>query len=139
MLNNKGTPNKIFIKDGYECIDDGKFRYVHRLVMEEHLGRPLLHSEEIHHKDEIKLNNEPSNFELTTKVDHARHHGYDHTLPSQVGSLNSQSRLSELQVIEIISKVHNEEDVQNIADEYNVHYVTIWDIWKQRTWKHVRR
>ncbi len=36
----------------------------HRLVMEKHLGRYLLPTEVVHHKDENPLNNELSNLEL---------------------------------------------------------------------------
>jgi len=131
--------HKIFIKDGYECIDDGHFRYVHRLIMEEYLGRPLLTSEEIHHKDENKRHNDPSNFDIKSKADHANYHSDGSYFPSQTGSLNTQARLKEYQVLEIISKVHQENDIQKVADEYGVHYVTVWDIWKGRTWKHMER
>ncbi|MDP4117648.1 MAG: HNH endonuclease [Bacillota bacterium] len=47
---------------------------VHRLVMEEKLGRPLTSSEIVHHGDEDKQNNDPENLELTTRSKHARHH-----------------------------------------------------------------
>ena len=53
------------------------------------------------------------------------------------GLRNGMSKLNERKVLEILSKVHEEIDVQKVANEYNVHYVTIWDIWKRRTWKHV--
>ena len=136
----KFNGHKIFIKDGYECIDDGHFKYVHRLIMEEFLGRKLDTSEEIHHKDENKRHNEPTNFDLTTHSEHAKKHfdsakfHYD-----SIGSRNSQSRLTEEKVRQIILKVNQESDVQLVADEYGVHYVTIWDVWKNRTWKHVER
>jgi len=129
----------IFIKDGYECIDDGHFRYVHRLIMEEHLGRPLESHEEVHHKDENKRHNEPSNFELTSKSEHSKHHAPEKFPYDATGSRNSQSKLTEEMVREIILKVNEERDIQPVADEYGVHYVSIWGIWKNRTWKHVER
>jgi hypothetical protein len=46
----------------------------HRLVMEARLGRYLLPTELVHHKDECKSNNDFTNLELTTKADHNRIH-----------------------------------------------------------------
>ena len=51
---------------------------LHRIVMENHLGRLLERNEVVHHKDENKKNNNISNLELTTVVDHASDHGLKH-------------------------------------------------------------
>lgn len=51
------------------------YRYEHDLVMEQLLGRPLKKGEEVHHKDENKQNNTPSNLELQIKRKyHKLHH-----------------------------------------------------------------
>lgn len=42
--------------------------------MEDRIGRRLRPDEIVHHKDEEKLNNQPSNFELMTAADHGRLH-----------------------------------------------------------------
>jgi hypothetical protein len=47
---------------------------LHRVLMENKLGRLLLPGEEIHHKDEHKDNDDIDNLEVKTKPDHARHH-----------------------------------------------------------------
>jgi len=132
--------HKIFIKDDYECVmdDEGKFKYVHRLIMEEHLGRTLETHEDVHHKDENKRNNEEINLEIKDHIIHAKHHSTPDT-PLSIGSLNGQAKLNEEKVTEIIPKLTGPDVIQEVADEYNVHYVTIWDIWKERTWKHVPR
>lgn len=41
-----------------------------RVIMEQILGRPLLKTEDVHHKDENPLNNNPDNLEV---IDHIKH------------------------------------------------------------------
>jgi len=50
------------------------WRYEHRVVMEDYLGRPLLRSEHVHHKDHDTLNNVVENLELMTHSEHSHHH-----------------------------------------------------------------
>lgn len=61
---NGNTPNK----DGYTRADmDGRTYYAHRLVMMGRLGRELLPSETVHHKNGDRSDNSPSNLELWYK------------------------------------------------------------------------
>ena len=49
--------------------------YEHRIEAETKIGRRLLPGEEVHHIDENRLNNHPSNLLVfKTKADHRRHH-----------------------------------------------------------------
>lgn len=72
-LTAKGTSKK---PSGYIEYTRGvnKFRSVHVVAMEEHIGRRLKPDEVVHHKDENKENNDLNNLQLMTKSEHASHH-----------------------------------------------------------------
>lgn len=64
--------------DGYTTIKTelrGKRKLHHRVVMEQLLGRPLLDSEIVHHEDENRSNNDPSNLKLfSSNSEHTAYH-----------------------------------------------------------------
>ncbi len=59
-------------KDGYIRLSDD--RYVHRVAMEEKIGRKLLSIEHVHHIDGNPSNNDIANLELILNSDHSKHH-----------------------------------------------------------------
>lgn len=48
----------------------GGYMMEHRFVMQEHLGRPLLPTEEVHHRNGRKTDNRIKNLEIVAHADH---------------------------------------------------------------------
>jgi hypothetical protein len=69
------TPNDQF-KARYRQIKtpDGRRLLEHRWVMEQHLGRPLRRSEQVHHINHDRLDNQIDNLELVSSAEHAMRH-----------------------------------------------------------------
>lgn len=57
------------------------WKKVHRLVMEEKLGRSLLPDEIVHHINHDKLDNRIENLEIMTAAEHSHHHNKDKIPP----------------------------------------------------------
>lgn len=61
---------------GYYYYSSGphKNRQVHRVMMEQYLGRSLSEHEIVHHKNEVKTDNRIDNFEVMSQSEHMKHH-----------------------------------------------------------------
>lgn len=75
---------KGYVNDsGYHLIrNNGKHIREHRFIMENHIGRPLLRSEIVHHKNGNRLDNRIENLEITTQESHAHFHHIGKPKPS---------------------------------------------------------
>ena len=85
---NKGSGKPCLSPRGYLVMNsyqDGRKRvkHLHRILMEEHLGRKLEPWELVHHKDGDKLNNAIKNLQVMTFAEHTIAHHCGSKRPSQ--------------------------------------------------------
>jgi len=63
--------------DGYRTIynsEKQKYEREHRIIMEKHIGRSLLESEDVHHINGIKDDNRIDNLMILTRSEHTKEH-----------------------------------------------------------------
>ncbi len=63
------------MRNGYRNIRvNNRTMYLHRYIMEQHLGRKLLRSEHVHHINHDKTDNSISNLQIMNQSEHLRYH-----------------------------------------------------------------
>ncbi len=89
---------KVKVKS-HPMADKRNYVLLHRLVMENYLGRYLREDEYIHHKDGNKLNNDISNLELVYPEQHAKEHYTERNIDETTGKfLCSDPKLNEIKI-----------------------------------------
>lgn len=101
---------------------------VHRLVAKHFLPNPE-DLPEVNHLDEDKKNNLLSNLEWTTRSGNALHSSYKNR-----GSLTSFSKLSEEQVLEIVSRLEEGESQTELGKLFEVSNHAIFRIQSGHNW-----
>lgn len=104
---------KVKIKE-HPAKDKRGYVLLHRLVMEDYLGRYLNNDEFIHHKDGNKLNNDLSNLELIYPEKHAKEHYINRDIDKKTG----QFICSEPKFNDIRFRLYDKD--RNCTKEYNL-------------------
>jgi hypothetical protein len=115
-----------------------KFFFVHRLVLS--VFNPIENMEnlQVNHIDGNKKNNRLENLEWCTQSEN-QIHAFSHGLISRKGEKNSQCKLSEKDVFEIINMLRRKEPYNLIAKKFNISKNTVAAIRSKRLWKHITK
>jgi len=129
--------NPMKMNNDYLAVDLGlngviKRHLVHRLVAFAYLPNPEI-KPQVNHINGIKTDNNFNNLEWVTPSENQKH-SISAGLRSAKGEKNSQSKLTEKQVLDI--RKDNRVNLK-IAEYYNISTATISDIKSNRTWKHI--
>jgi hypothetical protein len=130
-----------FDKDGYFFVQlskNGKLspKKVHRLVALTFVPNPE-NKPQVNHKDGNKQNNNIDNLEWNTKKENIKH-AHENGLINRKGVKNSQSKLTEQQVLEIRELYSNGKySSRQLAKEYGMNKSSISSVINRKTWKHM--
>lgn len=111
----------------------GKNIRVHRLIMCKYNPIQNAYMYQVNHKDGNKTNNKLCNLEWVTQSDNQKH-AFRHNLLTRKGENNSQSKLTEVQVKEIIQLLLQKIPIKNIVIQYNVSNTMISRIRNHKAW-----
>lgn len=93
---------------------DGKKHDYHRWLMEQEIGRKLDFNEIVHHSNEDKLDNDPSNLKLMSRSEHAKLHSKPPYFPEWVRELNRERMLGNKPLTRKLS----DDDAKYIKEHY---------------------
>jgi HNH endonuclease len=96
----------------------GKQLLVSRVVMQVHLGRKLLSTELVHHKDENPFNNDVSNLQVVSRSEHKRIH-------AKIGMRTRLKKVWHLDPKTIGAIYKDRPNIQKIADQFGCTEATI--------------
>jgi len=129
----------------------GGYRLEHRLVMERHIGRPLLRTEHIHHINEDHLDNRIENLQIVSIAEHNAIHrkgkplsselkqklslaklGVQKTTETRMRMRQSKLKFSVEQLRDILKQVESGVSKAKIAAAYGVARTTIQNVCRGR-------
>ena len=135
----KGTRKlkPVFAGHGYYQVDLCKNKKIKRYLLHRLIAETFLENSEnkpqVNHIDGNKLNNKLSNLEWCTRSENQLH-SIRIGLRSAKGEKNSQSKLNEKMVIEILN---DQRQYKEISNDYNISISTISDIKRGYSWTHI--
>jgi len=109
---------------------------LHRLVYSYFYG-DIPDGYEIHHKDNNKLNNHPSNLVLVTHLQNMRMATNDGLYKSVVGSNNPCARIDESTVLEICKLISKNKTARSVAKQLGISVHIIYNLVHGKTWQHL--
>lgn len=130
----KPFPNNSGYYRVFPCINGKNITcYIHHLVALAFLG-PRPDGHDINHKDGCKTNNSADNLEYVTRTENHLH-AIENGL-WRLGEKHYNSKLTEPEIVRIRSLSHFMPH-SHIAELFNVHRSTIYEIVQRKIWKHV--
>lgn len=139
ILSQKTKSNNYKEVNLYVEKQNGKSRYVHRLVVSAFLGK-IEKGLEVNHIDGVKSNNNIKNLEILSASDNMKHsyHILKNKNTSFKGEAHGYSKLKNEDVLKIREMYSNGMMPKEINFTYsNVSYGTICSICYRNTWKHI--
>lgn len=108
--------------------------FIHRLVAEQYIPNPL-NLPQVNHKDGDKLNNNVENLEWVSGSGNQQHRYY--VLKKDLGSKNSNAKLTEDDVKTIRICNENGESGRSLSRRYNISQTLVRNILSRKAWKHI--
>lgn len=125
---------------GYLAVSFSKKSQIKQLTVHELVGKTFIENPankpQINHIDCNKLNNNVGNLEWNSAYENVRH-SIVNGLENHQGEHNNNSKLSDIEVLEIKKNILDNLDIKDIAIKYNVTKGCIRDIKLRDTWKHI--
>ena len=124
-------------------IGKNKNRGYHVIIMEQHIGRKIEKNEVVHHINGIRSDNRIENLLLMSRSAHSSLHAkenqrngrcYDISTQAKSGEQNSNAKLSEVNVIEILS---SKLPTKHFCKKFGISRSVVNTIRRRESWKNV--
>ena len=124
---------KGYLKYSFYIDNKDKKIFAHRLILM--LFNPVENMNElqVNHKDGNKQNNHLDNLEWVTQSENQKH-AFSNGLISRKGENNSQAKLTEDEVLEIVDMLKSKEKVKYISEKFHISESAVYLIKNKKKW-----